>query len=86
MANRTTVRATKAVRAVAREPDARYLQPSRLDDLLEVTVDVREAGRGRTGRGVFRHAEIGSEHAGMERRLHAHGLARIEKDTMHVAG
>ena len=36
MANRTTVRATKAVRAVAREPDARYLQPSRC--LLDVNV------------------------------------------------
>lgn len=36
MANRTTVRPTKAARAEAREPDARYLQPSRC--LLDVNV------------------------------------------------
>ena len=36
MANRTTVRPTNAVRAEAREPDARYLQPSRC--LLDVNV------------------------------------------------
>jgi len=36
VANRTTVRPTNAVRAEAREPDARYLQPSRC--LLDVNV------------------------------------------------
>ena len=47
--------------------------------------DAREADCGRTCRGVLRHAEVGREHAGVERGRGANALARIDVDPVDAA-